>query len=367
MKILFVIDTLSSGGAQRLFVNIANGMATKHEVTVFLYNANLDFYSGDLIETIPIIRATRSVEKGFSADVMWQLTRHMRCCDVVVSFLPTANIYCSMANIFAPGARHISCEMSVTNETESRVRRFITDLANLMSSHVVCNSYTQAAYVASQPGMRRKVSTVWNGCKDLPFAPRQPVDPRAHSMIVVGRIAYPKNGVRLLQALHIFHEKNGFLPRVSWAGRDDDSDARSIEMKRQMVEFLEAHPQVKAHFYFLGEVSDVGSLYARSDTLISPSIYEGVPVVICEAMLAGCSVIASKISDNGIILGEKEERGFLCDPLTPADIANAIERRLSATPEAIADRVSRARAFATQEFLIDKMVSHYNRIIESFA
>jgi len=78
-------------------------------------------------------------------------------------------------------------------------------------------------------------------------------------------------------------------------------------------------------------------------------------------------VIASNVSDNGIILGEKEERGFLCDPLSPADICAAIERRLFAAPKALEQMVSRARTFAAQEFLIDKMVMHYNRIIESVA
>lgn len=364
MRVLFVIDSLGSGGAQRQFVNIVDGVAARHEVTIFLYNANSDFYQGDLIETIPVIRASRNARPGFSVEVVKQLIGHMRRSDVVVSFLPTANIYCAIAGIFAPRTRHISCEMSIINETESRMRRFMTNLANLMSSHVICNSHTQAAYVASRIGMRKKTSAVWNGCKELPYAPRPPVDPRSHSMLVVGRIAYPKNGVRLLEAMHIFYEKNGFLPRVSWAGRDDDSDARSIEMKRQMVEFLEKHPQVSAHFHFLGEVSGVERLYAQSDTLLSPSIYEGVPVVICEAMLAGCPVIASQVSDNSVILGEKEERGFLCNPRSPEDICAAMERRFSVAPEVMEQMVSRARAFAEQEFQIDKMVMQYSNIIE---
>lgn len=364
MNILMVIDSLGSGGTQRQFVNIANGLAATHTVTTFLYNANSDFYRNDLRENIPVICAKRSAKKGFSASVICALVGHMCRADVVMSFLPTANIYCSMAGIFAPGKCHISCERSVINVTESKGRRFLANLANWMSSHVVCNSHTQAAYVTSLPGMRRKVFTIWNGCKDLSFTPRPAVDPHAHSIIVVGRIAYPKNGMRLLQALDIFHKKNGFLPRVSWAGRDDNSDPRSIETKRQMMEFLEAHPHVNARFHFLGEVSHVDSLYAQSDTLLAPSIYEGLPNVICEAMLSGCPVIASKVSDNAIILGEKEERGFLCDPLSPDDICAAMERRLSTSPEALAEMVSRARAFAAREFSIDKMVTQYNRIIK---
>lgn len=367
MRILLVIDSLGSGGAQQLFINVVNGLAARHEVTVFFYHYNSDFHRSDLINTIPIIRAQRSAKKGFSAKVLWQLIRQMRDYDVVVSFQITANIYCAMGRLFTPRTRHVSCEMSIINETESRIRRFVTNLANLMSSHVVCNSYTQTAYVASRPGMRHKATAIWSGCKELPFAPRPPVDPRKHKMLVVGRIAYPKNGVRLLQALHLFHEKHGFIPRVSWAGRDDNSSARSVEMKRQMVEFLQAHPHVNAQFHFLGEVSNVGFLYTQSDTLISPSIYEGMPLVICDAMLSGCPVIASRISDNTIALGKDGERGFLCNPLSPASICAAIEHRLSATPKEIEQMILRARAFATQEFLMDKMVMNYNRIIESVA
>jgi glycosyltransferase involved in cell wall biosynthesis len=365
MKILLVIDSLGSGGAQSLFINVVNGLAARHDVTVFFYHYNSDFHSSDLVDTITVHRAKRSPRKGFSAKVLWQLIAQIRRCDVVVSFQITANIYCAMARLFALGTRQISCEMSIINETESPFRRFITNLANLMSSNVVCNSYSQTAYVASRFGMKRKATTIWSGCKEMVFAPRPPVNPRDHAMLVVGRIAYPKNGVRFLQALHLFHKKNGFIPRVSWAGRDDNSSELSVQMKQQMVEFLEVHPHVKERFHFLGEVSDVAALYAQSDTLVSPSIYEGMPVVICEAMLSGCPVIASRISDNTIALGEKQERGFLCDPLSPADICAAIERRLSATPEEIKQIVLRARTFATQEYLMDKMVEQYNNIIES--
>lgn len=363
MKILFVIDSLGSGGAQRQFVNIVNGLSDSHDVSVFLYNANSDFYRDDLLAGIPVHHAERNGKKGFSFRVLKALRRQMNSSDVVVSFLPTANIYCALAGLGMPPIRHISCEMSVVNETESWVRRIMANVANYLSKHVVCNSYAQAGYIRALPGMSTKVSTVWNGCKDLPFSPKTPDDVQALSFVVVGRIAYPKNGLRLLQALHIFHERRGFVPRVSWAGRDD-SDGRSMLMKRQMLAFLNAHPHVNEKFHFFGEVSDIDSLYAQADTLMSASIYEGVPVVICEAMLSGCSVIASRISDNEIILGQGEERGFLCDPLSPADICAAIERRLDTHPAALEQLTREARAYAAEKFSIQEMVDGYRRVIE---
>ena len=359
-----MIDSLGSGGAQRLFVNIANGISAHHQVSVFLYNADSDFFRSYLLPTITVFSLERRAKGGFRLEVVRALRKHLNDADFVVSFLPTANVYCAIAGLLSGRVRHISCEMSVVNETESTVRRLMANLANYLSNHVVCNSFAQANYINSLPGMANKASAIWNGCADLPYVLKPARDARSLSLMVVGRVAYPKNGVRLLQALQIFHERNGFLPQVSWAGRDD-SDERARLMKREMLEFLACHPAVAERFCFIGEVSDIVSLYAAADALILPSIYEGVPVVICEAMLSGCPVVATRISDNERILGANEERGFLCNPLSPSDICSAIERRVGMSPENIERMTRDARQFSEDHFLIPKMVDGYLRVIEA--
>lgn len=364
MKLLFVIDSLGSGGAQRLFVNIVNGLSAWHEATIFLYNANSDFFRSDLLPAITVHHLERRAKRGFSLDVVKALKRHMDCADVVVSFLPTANVYCALTKMLSYRACHIACEMSVVNETESAPRRFVANLANYQSRHVICNSYAQADYIRGLPGMANKVSAIWNGCSDLPFAAKPSQDARSMSMIVVGRVAYPKNGVRLLQALQIFYGRNGFLPQVNWVGRDD-TDERARLMKQQMLDFLEQHPAVRERFRFVGEVANIAALYAAADALILPSIYEGVPVVICEAMLSGCPVIATRISDNEKILGKNEERGFLCTPLVPTDVCLAIERRIVMSAGALGQMTRDARHFAEKHFTIPMMVGGYSRVIEA--
>ena len=364
LKVLFVIDSLGSGGAQRQFVNIVNGLSAVHQVAVFLYHGNSNFFRSALLPIIPVHSLNRQTETAFQFEVLKALKQHMEDTDIVISYLPTANIYCAIVGVLNRRVRHIACEMSVINETESKVRRLMANLANYRSSHVVCNSVAHANYIAALPGMVNKTSAIWNGCANLPFRPKPARDARSMSLLVVGRVAYPKNGVRLLQALQIFHERNGFMPQVSWAGRDDN-DSRSRLMKREMLEFLACNPVVDERFRFIGEVSDIGALYAAADALILPSLYEGVPVVICEAMLSGCPVVTTRISDNERILGANEERGFLCNPLSPAEICSAIERRVGMSAEDV-ERITRnARHFAEDHFLIPKMVDGYHRIIES--
>lgn len=366
VKLLLVIDSLGSGGAQNQFVNIVNGLSEWHDVTVFLYNPGSEFYRADLLPDIHVHHVERPEgKKGFRLNVLWKLIRFARASDVVISFLPTANTYCAIAVAFCPKTKQISCEMSVTNETESRLRRSMANFANKSSDHVICNSFTQAEHIANLPGMEGKVSTVWNGCSELACTERDLSERQKYGFLIVARVAYPKNGVRLLQALELFNRRNGYVPQVSWAGRDD-LDARAKQMKADMVAFLDSHPKVKERFTWLGEVADVQSLYAQSDALMSVSTYEGVPVVICEAMLSGCPVVASAISDNAIILGEGA-RGFLCDPHSSEDICQAMERRLQATVDDLRSMTGWARAYAEEKFSIEQMLEGYHQVIIGLA
>ena len=65
------------------------------------------------------------------------------------------------------------------------------------------------------------------------------------------------------------------------------------------------------------------SCYRRSDIFCLPSLYEGFPNVLCEAMACGLPVACSDICDNPDIV-EEGVNGYLFDPLNVQDMADAI-------------------------------------------
>ena len=328
-----------------------------------MYRPNSNFFKDHLAPGILVESLASNTHLGFSWKIVKALKTPMSKVDTVISFMTAANIYCCIASRLNRRIKHIACEMSITNEAETKIRRFLANLANYFSSYVICNSITQSDYVAALPGMKKKVSTIWNGYTILPSKENKIHTNSELKLIVVGRIAYPKNGVRLLRALQIFYDRNKFVPHVSWAGRDDTGD-RDRLMKQQMLDFLKLNPEINKKFKFLGEISDVANLYANADALIVVSIYEGLPNVICEAMINQCPIIASHVSDNVKILGESEDRGFLCDPLSPLDICKAIERRLSISTDALTDMITGARKFAEQNFSLSMMLDKYEEVVK---
>ena len=91
-------------------------------------------------------------------------------------------------------------------------------------------------------------------------------------------------------------------------------------------------------------------------------MYEGLPVVICEAMLSGCFVIASNVCDHPLLMGD-EERGLLCDPNSPESICEAIERLNDMDISERDKMIHHARGFAEKSFTIKKMTESYESLL----
>jgi glycosyltransferase involved in cell wall biosynthesis len=111
---------------------------------------------------------------------------------------------------------------------------------------------------------------------------------------------------------------------------------------------------VEERVKFLGYRSDIADLLADCDVFVLPSLYEGLPLSILEAMSAGKPVIATHIggTDEAVIAGET---GLLVPPANPTALAVAIRAVLTDRP--LAQRLASAgRARVEQEFSATKMV-----------
>ena len=154
---------------------------------------------------------------------------------------------------------------------------------------------------------------------------------------------------------------------MTWVGRRDDDirsskDYMSIKMQRDMDFFLEQNKSIKKNWTWIESVDDIYEFYEKTDALIIPSIYEGLPLVLCEAMLSGCFVIASSVCDHPMIIGDNE-RGLLCNPLSPESICICLENLNNMDAEVKSIIVKRARKFAIKNFDLDQMLNKYETLL----
>jgi len=366
VKILIVIDTLASGGAQRLKGNLAKSLVDSgHEVELFIYDLKDDFFASKFQSHGVKIHAFEKEKKGFSLFVVQQLRSILlkNNYDGVISSMHAPSIYAALAMIGGLSGRLIVCEESSSKAPEPIFKKFLFYLASLSAYSVVANSFNEARLLKRRPGLSKKTHAILNGLEIPALSKDQVVTQNKNlKLLVVARIAYPKNGVNLLKALSLFYERNSWIPEVNWAGRRDGSYDKSIVMQEEMDDYLLNNTKLSSKWTWLGEVKDITSFYRKSDALLLVSIYEGLPLVICEAMIEGCFVIASNVCDHPFIIGD-EDRGLLCEPLSPESICNSIERLSMMSFTEKSKMIRNARKFAELNFDQGSMARAYESLL----
>jgi glycosyltransferase involved in cell wall biosynthesis len=123
--------------------------------------------------------------------------------------------------------------------------------------------------------------------------------------------------------------------------------------------------QLGERLHFAGMVDDVRDYLACYDVLVLPSVFDGRPTVVMEALAMGIPVIASEVGSlpDLVIHGET---GFLCKPTDLRAFAGHIQW-LCDHPGEYARMRQAARQFAEAHFRLEPMVSSYVQVFEKLA
>jgi glycosyltransferase involved in cell wall biosynthesis len=369
MKVLLIIDHFGSGGAQRQMVELACGLRRRdHAVEMFVYYPEHNFFRRRLeLERIAVHECSKPA-RG-SLGVMIGLARLLRRgrFDVAASFLNTANLYAELARLAAPRTRLVVSERSSFHDDPSAGNALPRRLLHMLADRVVANSEAQTQWLKGRRWLRGKVSCIYNGVDLDRFHPaeRAPGSGAGMRLLGVGRIGPEKNLHNLIAALARFGERFGHVPEIAWAG-ERDSSSRGRRYCEQLDVLLASLPEVQRHWVWLGLRSDIPELLQKCDALIHPSLYEGMPNAVCEALAAGRPVLASAVCDHPLLVADGK-RGFLFDPQSPDSIVIAMTNLAQLGREERRALARNAREYAEAELGIERMVDRYQTLFAQAA
>lgn len=133
--------------------------------------------------------------------------------------------------------------------------------------------------------------------------------------------------------------------------------------ERARIEGRASELGVDARVRLLGTILDRACFYNAIDAFVLPSIYEGLPMAVLEAMSSGVPVLSSRLEGISAVLMEEKE-GLLA---RPGDVENFSKqlRRLKESPELRRQLGTAARAKALDQFsasvTADKIENIYRR------
>jgi len=327
MKILLFIESIVAGGAERQMVVLAK-LLKEHgcEVRIVTY-FDIPFYAPYLIDNCIEYECISKATNKYSR--IFRLFDYFKKFgpDVVISYLDTPNLFSIVLRFLGLKYKLIVSERNTTQSLSFRTR--LKFFLYRFSDHIVPNSLTQTQFIKLHfPELVSKVKMITNFIDTDFFCPSpQLFHEKEELMIVVaGRFDWHKNVNRLIQAIDQL-VKRGLKISVNWYGDNYFRNGKPTTASKVYFDAvaLTENLNLSKFISFHEPVHNIKDLYRNADVFCLPSIYEGFPNVICEAMACGKPILASNICDNPLLV-EDGINGFLFNPLTSDSIANAIDK-----------------------------------------
>lgn len=317
-RILLITENLGSGGAERQICGLA-AMLTKagFPCRLITYVEN-QFYE-------PYLRMNgvdyELVKELWNKNTrVWRAARYVRHygADVVISFLPSVNKTMCLAKPLM-GAKLVVSERN-NNTCITRGDRVQFNLYRLADA-IVPNSHSQGDFICKNfPFLAKKVSPIINFVDVNRFTPA--VEHRKNGklrIVTVARYTSQKNVLNYLKVAQKAKEE-GLGVHFDWYGDkqhhpDYFAQVEAEYQRLDIADYMTLH----------GPESHIEEEYRKADAFCLPSLYEGYPNVVAEAMSCGLPVLCSNRYENPYIV-EEGVNGFLFDPENIEDMLRAIRR-----------------------------------------
>jgi glycosyltransferase involved in cell wall biosynthesis len=359
VRIVQLVESLELGGLERMALDLARSLkAEGHEVSIWCL-----FQRGILAaeaEASGISVEAFDKPPGFSGRTLLKLALRLRRerPDVLQTHNLGTHVYgapaAALAGVRATvSTRHgfISSEGLPYRENRFQVTLPFTDAVVAVSGHTLEGLHAAGSAPAG------KSLVIYNGIRAEPFFAR-PAHPGAARPRLrfgtVGRLVPAKGHAVLIEA---FSQIAGEFPdtQVLVAG---DGPLRS-EFEQQ-IKRLGLGDRVS----LVGTQTDVAAFLSTLDVFVFPSLNEGLPLAILEALAAGLPVVATRVGGIPEVAPE-DEVAWYAAPGDAAALAAAMKTAVQ-SPDLCA-RGTAARARAESLYTLDAMrqgyVDLYQRVL----
>lgn len=161
----------------------------------------------------------------------------------------------------------------------------------------------------------------------------------------VGRLVVEKSYTDLVEAARLIQNQNvKFF--VIGSGPE-----------KQKLQLLITEYQLQDKFFIIENLAPAASYLKAFDIFVLPSIKEGLPYTILEAMAAGLPIIATRVGGISEIVDplDGNRRGLVMPPREPEELARAINYLLK-NPNEANELASNGKKFLKEQLTLDRMI-----------
>lgn len=311
-KILFFINTLSAGGAERVLIDVANNMdKTKYQITVQTL-VDGGAFRKDLCADVNYKSIIR-VKNDFIKKVIIYVLSFVIPAKIVHRLFIGSNYDYECAFLEGVPTKIIGAS---GNKRSKKLAWVHTDICKNLEfekifrtndrqidcykkyDRIICVSKGVEEAFKSLCGNFKNVAVMYNviNDKNVRKCAGKQEEKNEERIVAVGRLERQKGYDRLLE-VHKKLREEGFKYKLIFVG---DGSERNVLKSYVKENFLEDSTE------FLGYCHNPYKYMSSADLLVFPSRVEGFCTAICEGILLGKAVVATDCCGTREILGDSE-------------------------------------------------------------
>lgn len=364
-RVVYYIESSDFGGAEQMLYNLLSELDRSSWEPVLVYQQHSGIASFvDRIRDLGISTISVSAIKGLGdigginrlVGILRQLRPAVFHAQLVSNLRCTAGIICAkLAGIRAIVATQHSYQKFRARRVYKVYIRFIYQrLVSMLVDRYISVSRSQAEQLKKVIS-QGKVSVVHNAVRTEDFAScarsEAIQDDLKPAVLTVARLDRLKGIGYLIEAAAL-------VPKAFFFLAGDGPERANLEKQAQELGIAD-------RVVFLGRRNDIPELLSSCDLFVLPSLLEGLPLSVMEAMSASKPVIGTNIDGINDLITDREN-GLLVPPEDPEALADAINLILSdgrlAERIAVSARDTINRHF-TSEIMIKGVTDIYSEII----
>lgn len=355
MRLMFYINTLTGGGAQRVMSNLANQFVENGDEVIFVtsFPAEGEYPLHEKVDRRNLSEAR--IGSGLKRNVAYvlglrKLVKQEKP-DILLSFMGEPNYRAILAGMGLPVCTLVSVRNDPNSEYKGAVGRFL-------GKHVIpladgCIFQTEQAKQWFPEKLQAKSRIIPNAVKkDFYCIERDPVPGQ---IVTFGRLEKQKNHKLLIDAFSDIAEEFSYAQLFIYG----EGKLRG-ELEAQIAE-----KNLSDRVQLMGLTSDVPGKLKTADIFVLSSDFEGMPNALMEAMAAGVPSISTDCPCGGPeMLMTRENSGILVKTGDRKGLADAFRRTLSDT--ACKAFLSQGARCAAEEFMPDKIFEKWKDFFNQY-
>lgn len=359
-KILCLIDTLGFGGAERQMAGLALFLKKKgYQVDLVTYYAH-DFYHDLVANGVRTITLRTRDNKFSKLLTISRFIKRERGYDWIIAYKDGPTTICCLLKMLGHKFRLIVSERNTSQciTIKDRLKFRLYHNANF----IVPNSFSQADFISRTfPKLADKVVTITNFTDTDYF---RYVDNSGIEKLIImtaARITAVKNIMNYLRAISLL-KINGYSNKVHflWYGEVQAGEEAYAEKCYKMLQEMDIKDMVD----FYPATTEIAHHYQSADIFCLPSLSEGYPNVICEAMSCGKPIACSNVCDNPLIVKEGVN-ALLFDPNDVDEIYSVLKKMIDMPKSMLAEWGNASRKIAEYSFSMESFVQKYIFLLDS--